>query len=62
VKLRGSWIYFVGVTALSAQDLSTRASQILQKNCLMCHGGAKTSGLDLRTREGMLTGGEMFGL
>jgi hypothetical protein len=58
VKLSGFWIYFVGVAALSAQDLSTRASQILQKNCLMCHGGAKTSGLDLRTREGMLAGGE----
>ena len=58
MKLRGFWIYIVGVAALSAQDLSTRASQILQKNCLMCHGGAKTSGLDLRTREGMLTGGE----
>jgi hypothetical protein len=31
---------------------------ILQKNCFGCHGAAKTSGLDLRTAEGALAGGQ----
>ncbi|MBY0507160.1 MAG: PSD1 and planctomycete cytochrome C domain-containing protein [Bryobacteraceae bacterium] len=30
---------------------------VLQKNCLGCHGAAAMSGLDLRSREGMLKGG-----
>jgi hypothetical protein len=30
---------------------------MLAKNCYHCHGSAKTSGLDLRTRDGMLRGG-----
>lgn len=33
------------------------AYTVLQKNCLGCHGAAKTSGLDLRTSESMLAGG-----
>ena len=41
-----------------AQDLASRAAQVLQKNCYTCHGASKTSGLDLRTRESILRGGE----
>src|SRR5262245_5655535 len=41
-----------------AQDLSQQAYAILKKNCMGCHGAAKTSGLDLRTGEGLLAGGE----
>jgi len=33
------------------------AAAILQKNCLGCHGPAAMSGLDLRSREGLLKGG-----
>src|SRR5207247_2860021 len=41
-----------------AQDLSRQAYAILKKNCLGCHGAARTSGLDLRTGEGVLAGGQ----
>ncbi len=41
-----------------AQNLSQQAYAVLKKNCLGCHGAAKTSGLDLRTAEGTLAGGE----
>jgi len=35
------------------------AARILKKNCLVCHGAAiQSSGLDLRTREAMLKGGD----
>jgi len=43
---------------LSADELSTRAYDILKSNCFACHGANKTSGLDMRTRESMLTGGQ----
>ncbi len=33
------------------------AYSVLQKNCVPCHGAAKTSGLDLRTSESALAGG-----
>ena len=41
-----------------AQNLSQQAFAILKKNCMGCHGAAKTSGLDLRTGESTLAGGE----
>ena len=44
--------------ARAEEDLGARAFDILKKNCFGCHGAAKTSGLDLRTRESMLRGGE----
>jgi mono/diheme cytochrome c family protein len=44
---------------LHAQDdLSRRAFNILNQNCFACHGAAKTSGLDLRTGDSILTGGD----
>src|SRR5713226_9886751 len=43
---------------LAADDLSSRAYDILKNNCFVCHGASKTSGLDLRTRESMLAGGQ----
>jgi hypothetical protein len=47
-----------GGTAPPATGLySGRIQPLLAKRCFGCHGAAKTSGLDLRTREGMLHGG-----
>jgi mono/diheme cytochrome c family protein len=43
--------------ALQASDLERQAYEILKKNCFACHGAVKASGLDLRTRESMLSGG-----
>ncbi|MEP7362798.1 MAG: PSD1 and planctomycete cytochrome C domain-containing protein [Acidobacteriota bacterium] len=44
---------------LAAGALEEQAFNILQKNCLGCHGAAlKTSSLDLRTRESAIAGGE----
>jgi mono/diheme cytochrome c family protein len=40
------------------QDLSRQAYDILKRNCVPCHGAAKTSGLDLRTVESLRAGGE----
>src|SRR5215510_15815112 len=42
----------------SAAELSRRAYVILRQNCFGCHGAAKMSGLDLRTVESVLAGGE----
>src|SRR5436309_12005437 len=42
---------------LRAADDPLSAYGILQKNCFICHGAAKTSGLDLRTSETALAGG-----
>src|SRR5206468_4672371 len=36
---------------------STQALSILNKNCVSCHGEAHMSGLDLRTHEGLIKGG-----
>ena len=36
---------------------STQALSILNKNCVSCHGEARMSGLDLRTHEGLIKGG-----
>ena len=44
------------LTQVEAQNLSQQAYAVLKKNCLGCHGAAKTSGLDLRTAEGVLAG------
>jgi mono/diheme cytochrome c family protein len=40
------------------QELSRQAYAVVKKNCLSCHGAAQSSGLDLRTREKALAGGE----
>src|SRR5215510_13012228 len=42
----------------SAQELSRRAFAILRQNCFGCHGAGKMSGLDLRTAETVLAGGD----
>ena len=45
--------------AASAADLADQAYSILKTNCLACHGAAmQMSGLDLRTRDRALQGGE----
>lgn len=43
---------------LVADDIPRQAIEILATNCSSCHGEAKMSKLDLRTRESMLAGGE----
>ena len=40
-----------------AELYARRIRPMLAKNCYRCHGEAKTSGLDMRTRDGMLRGG-----
>jgi cytochrome c len=40
-----------------AELYARRIRPLLAKNCYGCHGSAQTSGLDLRTRDGMLRGG-----
>ncbi len=40
------------------RELSRQASAVLRQNCFGCHGAAKTSGLDLRTAESALAGGD----
>ncbi len=39
------------------EALAQKAVAILQAQCIQCHGADKASGLDLRTREGLLKGG-----
>ena len=47
------------VPPLVAQSSEDLALSILQRKCLQCHGETlQMSGLDLRTREGLLKGGE----
>ena len=41
-----------------AQSPADGVVRILSENCVACHGSARMSGLDLRTREGMLSGGK----
>ena len=45
-------------TLARGEDLAGKASALLEKNCFSCHGAAKMSKLDLRSREAMLAGGE----
>jgi hypothetical protein len=42
----------------SDDDLTRDAYSILKQNCFVCHGSAKTAGLDLRTQESINAGGE----
>ena len=42
---------------LAQEDPTLGASRIIQKNCLGCHGPAAMSGLDLRSRESQIKGG-----
>ncbi len=52
-------ILSAGALAFAADGLPDKAAAILNKNCAGCHGGAlKMANLDLRTRDGMLSGGE----
>ena len=43
---------------MAQEELPQKAYDILKANCFGCHGANKTSGLDLRTRETMLKGGQ----
>ena len=48
-----------GVSRASSKpdDLESRAFLVVRESCLACHGSLRNSGLDLRTREGILKGG-----
>src|SRR5262245_49614860 len=41
----------------NADALAREVFQIVQKNCIECHGEAKDGGLDLRTEAGLQKGG-----
>ncbi len=46
-------------TPLAASDIVEETQKIFKDNCLICHGAAmQMSGLDLRTREKILVGGQ----
>src|SRR5437867_3126560 len=45
------------IVSHAVDDVSVRAYNVLEQKCFMCHGPAKTSGLDLRTSESALAGG-----
>jgi mono/diheme cytochrome c family protein len=50
---------FVCASLATGEELAQQAYQILEKNCVACHGAAmQMSKLDLRTRESILRGGE----
>ena len=68
IKLMSISLFLFALVSLSttrgmiaAQDEQQRLAQqavaIIQSECLKCHGGDKTSGLDLRSQAGMLKGG-----
>ena len=46
------------VHPVRAESPGDQAAAVMKQNCLACHGAAKMSKLDLRTRETMLAGGE----
>src|SRR5258708_92244 len=46
------------LTGAALGQSGTPAQALLEKQCLSCHGAAKTSGLDLRQRETALQGGK----
>src|SRR5262249_55533424 len=45
------------LSTAQGQDSASQARAVLEKHCLACHGAAKMSGLDLRSRTAMLKGG-----
>ena len=52
-------LIFLIASLSRADELSTRAAIVLQKNCISCHGAAmKMSGLDLRSAASIAKGGE----
>jgi hypothetical protein len=52
------WFVFPRATAQTGhQQLAQEAVTLIQARCLSCHGADKSSGLDLRSRDGLLKGG-----
>lgn len=56
--VRGLLVASAVVCASAAQTIEDRARAIIDAKCAGCHGAAQMSGLDLRTREGLLKGGK----
>lgn len=56
-----TWLFVIAIpttfTADSAENSSNSAVAVIRQRCLECHGEAKASRLDLRSREGVLHGG-----
>ena len=50
-------LVFASLQSIIASSLSQQARRILEEKCVGCHGPTRMSGLDLRDREAMLTGG-----
>src|SRR5262245_27044325 len=46
------------MSAAEATAFTDKVAPVLQRRCLGCHGEKKRGGLDLRTRAGMLKGGD----
>lgn len=52
-------LVLVGIISGQSNDSTEEAARaLLEKNCLSCHGESPMSGLDLRTRDGVLRGGK----
>src|SRR5215475_11969551 len=47
-----------GVMFAQTQSIEQQAGAIVSRECLQCHGQTAMSGLDLRTRESALKGGQ----
>ncbi|MBL8240952.1 MAG: PSD1 domain-containing protein [Bryobacterales bacterium] len=56
--VRGLLVAVAMLPSLFAQPLEVRAWDLLNAKCTGCHGEARMSGLDLRTRESFLRGGK----
>jgi hypothetical protein len=53
-----AWALALGLLAGRAQVSETEVNGVLEKKCFQCHGEAKMGNLDMRTRAGMLKGGD----
>src|SRR3954454_20589589 len=53
------WLTLALLTPAAAADFNKEVCPTLQANCLRCHGGERTKAeLDVRSRAGLLKGGE----
>ena len=55
---RGLLVVVTMLRLVCAQTLAERARSLLEAKCTGCHGAARMSGLDLRTRETLIRGGK----
>lgn len=48
----------LAAVAAPGAEVASQAVQIISERCLLCHGETRMSGLDARTRDGLLRGGK----